>query len=183
MPPRTFIHPLTLFVVLAAMAGSACGPKAVDFSGQNLLFITIDTLRADRLGAYGYTDGATPNLDRLAVRGIRFDRAYSPVPLTLPSHVTMFTGRNPYATGVRINGMHFLEEDEQTLAELFKTRDYTTAAFVSAYVVIEKFGLAQGFDQYEDALQTSDGLFRFYSETPADEVYRRFAAWLDRDRT
>ena len=173
---------LVSLLTLIALSGAGCARQTLDFSGQNLLFITVDTLRADRLGSYGYRDGATPNLDRLAREGLQFEHAYSPVPLTLPSHIAMFTGRYPYATGVRINGMHFLAEDELTLAELFKSEGYATSAFVSAYVLIEKFGLAQGFDEFEDSLRTMDTIFRFYSETPADEIYDRFARWLDRDR-
>jgi arylsulfatase A-like enzyme len=183
MPLIALLKRLTVLIALSALTSQGCARRTLDFSGQNLLIITIDTLRADRLGAYGYRDGSTPNLDQLAADGVRFDSAYSPVPLTLPAHATMFTGRNPYATGVRINGMHFLEDEELTLAELFDSQGYATAAFVSAYVLIEKFGLAQGFDEFEDSLRTMDTLFRFYSETPADEVYERFSAWLDRDRT
>jgi arylsulfatase A-like enzyme/tetratricopeptide (TPR) repeat protein len=90
----------------------------------------------------------------------------------------MFTGRYPFATGVRINGVHRLADEETTLAELFGRRGYATSATVSAYVVTRRFGLAQGFDAYEDSL-AMDNLFRYFSEVPADETRRRFGRWLD----
>lgn len=78
--------------------------EAVDLSDSNLLLITVDTLRADRLGAYGDAEADTPRLDALAQGGVRFESCYSPVPLTLPSHSTLFTGRYPFTHGVRNNG-------------------------------------------------------------------------------
>ena len=169
-----------LILAFLALASASCGgAPEVDLSSHNLLLITIDTLRADRLGSYGYEDGATPHLDRLAQNGVRFENVYSPVPLTLPTHSVLFTGRNPLATGVRINGVHYLDEAAVTLAERFKDGGFDTAAFVAAYVLISRFGLDQGFDEYEDSLAIDD-LFRFTSELRADEVYRRFAGWLER---
>ena len=141
--------------------------------------ITIDTLRADHLGSYGDDRAETPNLDALAAGGVRFAHAYSAVPLTLPSHTVMFTGRRPFTTGVRVNGIHYLDAAERTLAERFHDAGYDTGATVSAYVLISKFGLAQGFDSYDDSL-TMDDVYRFYAEIPADEAVRRFERWLDR---
>ncbi len=188
MRPISSTSRVAVLVTAFAWSVAGCGSssqqsknaEALDLAGSNLLVITLDTVRADRLGAYGYPRGTTPNLDRLAKRGVRFENAYSPVPLTLPSHSTLFTGLYPFAIGVRINGMHFLREEEVTLAELFKANGYSTGAFVSAYVLLEKFGLAQGFDTYDDSLATEDTLFRFHSETPAEEVSRRFSDWLAR---
>ncbi|MCP4201424.1 MAG: sulfatase, partial [bacterium] len=165
---------LPLLLVLSCRVAA----PELDFSDHNLLLITIDTLRADRLGSYGYDHAETPNLDRLAAEGVRFENAYSPVPLTLPTHSTLFTGQYPFTTGVRINGVHYLDEAAVTLAEQFRDRDFDTAAFVSAYVLTSKFGLDQGFDEYEDSLDLGDNLFRFTSEIRADETYRRFSAWL-----
>ncbi|HUO87284.1 MAG TPA: sulfatase-like hydrolase/transferase [Thermoanaerobaculia bacterium] len=146
--------------------------------GRDLLLVTIDTLRADRLGSYGAADAGTPHLDALAADGIRFANVYAPVPLTLPTHSVMFTGRYPFTTGVRVNGIHRLAEGETTLAGLFGRRGYATSGTISAYVLTRRFGLAQGFDVYEDSLGM-DNLFRYFSEVPADETRRRFGRWLD----
>ena len=88
----------------------------------NVLLITLDTTRADRLGSYGYAAAATPHLDRLAAAGVRFAQAVSPAPLTLPAHASLITGRNPFAHGVRNNGYFVLPADVPTLAERFAGR-------------------------------------------------------------
>ncbi|MCP4655552.1 MAG: sulfatase-like hydrolase/transferase [bacterium] len=151
----------------------------LDFSQQNLLVVTIDTLRPDRLGSYGYREAQTPHLDRLAAEGVRFANCYAAAPLTLPSHAALFTGRYPFAVNVRNNGTYFLRDDEVTLAELFRQQGFATSATVAAYVLTSKFGLAQGFDAYDDALAADQLLRTFTSEIPAAEVYRRFRRWLD----
>lgn len=173
---------LTAGLVMATLAaGVACsaGERALssNFSGQNLLLITIDTLRPDRLGAYGFAAAATPRLDQLAREGVRFESCYSQVPLTLPSHSTLFTGRLPFSHGVRNNGVNELAPGEQTLAEVFSRQGYGTSAIVAAYVLLSRFGLAQGFGSYDDALGR-DLLQGFKSELRADEVYRKFQNWL-----
>lgn len=166
-----------------ALALACYSPQAPpDLSDYNLLLITIDTLRADRLGSYGHASARTPHLDRLANQGVRFENVYSAVPLTLPAHTTMFTGRYPFATQVRQNGVNFVGADEVTLAELFRDREFNTSAIVSAYVLTAKFGLDQGFDVYEDSLRMDD-LFGFFSKIRGDEVYRRFRSWLQSNGT
>lgn len=161
-----------------ASPGAGADPGPAPLAGRNLLLITVDTLRADRVGAYGDGEATTPALDRLAAEGVRFESAYTPVPLTLPGHAALFTGRSPLATGVRLNGHHYLADGETTLAERFRDAGYATGAAVSAYVMVAKFGLAQGFDHYEDSLTARD-LYNFYAEIPADETVDRFLAWLD----
>jgi predicted Zn-dependent protease len=99
------------------------------------------------------------------------------VPLTLPSHATMLTGRQPYALGVHLNGTDYVGEDATTLPEVLRGHGYRSGAVVAAYVLTAKFGLAQGFADYDDSLRMSD-LFRLTSEIPADEVGRRAGAWL-----
>jgi len=173
--------PVLVLAASAAMAAScSTPPPELDFSEHNLVVITIDTLRADRLGAYGHAAAQTPRLDALAREGVRFDVCYSPVPLTLPAHAAMFTGKYPFVLGVRVNGLHYLNEAENTLAELFKRRGFTTFAAVGAYVMVSKFGLGQGFDDYDDSLGTSALFAEFESEIPADRVYRKFSGWLRR---
>jgi arylsulfatase A-like enzyme/Tfp pilus assembly protein PilF len=165
-----------LLAFLAPSCAKVAEPQ--DLSDSNLLLITIDTLRSDRLGAYGDRHAATPTIDDLASRGVRFANCYSPVPLTLPSHSALFTGRYPFSLPVRNNGSYFLEEDELTLAERLQSRGLATAAFVSTYILGSKFGLSQGFDHYDDGLGDQDLIRSLTSEIPADRVYERFSEWL-----
>ena len=121
--------------------------------GTSLLLVTVDTLRADRLGAYGHPGGLTPALDALAARGLLFEEALSPVPLTLPSHSTILSGLEPPHHGVHDNGTYVFPREPPTLATLLKARGYATGAFVGAYVLDRRFGLARGFDLYDDHVE------------------------------
>ena len=175
---------MAAWVVLLVLGG-ACkkeGRLADASRGKttNLLLITLDTTRADRIGAYGDARAATPNLDRLAREGVRFDRAYTSAPLTLPAHVTLMTGREPQAHQVRNNGTYTLRPEETTLAELFRQAGFSTMAMIAAYVLEEKFGLAQGFDGYDDTLNKPQGDTTYRSEITADRVVDKFSRWLDR---
>jgi len=129
----------------------------------NILLITLDTTRADHLGAYGDRRARTPNLDRLAAGGVLFERAISAAPLTLPAHVSIFTGTYPFAHGVRNNGNFTLGDRVPTLSGALRAAGYRTAAFVSAFVLDRRYGLAAGFDRYDDRVE----LERRGSETAA----------------
>jgi len=152
----------------------------------NVVVVTLDTTRADRLGCYGFAGVATPNLDRLAREGVLFERATATVPLTLPSHSSIFTGKVPPRHGVHDNGGFFLGEQETTLAERFQKAGYATGAFVAAWVLDSKWGLGQGFDHYGDKFDLSK--FKVVSlgtvQKPGDEVMGDALAWLEgvRDR-
>ena len=122
----------------------------------NVLLITLDTTRADRLGCYGYSLAKTPVLDRLAQQGVLFERAYAPVPLTLPSHASMLTGLLPPEHGLRNNGQAALPQGLPTLATELQAAGYETGAFVAAFVLDHKFGLQRGFETYNDDLSTAD---------------------------
>lgn len=153
-------------------AGAACNRP------RDVVIVTLDTFRADRMGCYGSPSGLTPNLDEVAARGVLFEDATAVTPLTLPSHASIFTGRYPTATGVRNNGTFVLPEGETTLAEVFRKAGYETAAFVAAYPVQRRFGLAQGFDLYDDTLPRAEAtapgaLPIFYSERDARSVTDR----------
>lgn len=115
-----------------------------------MVLVTLDTMRADRLGCYGNPDGLTPNLDRLAGRSTLFEQAAAAAPITLPSHASLFTGRYPTATGVRNNGTFVLPDRERTLAEILKSEGWKTGAVVASYPLHSRYGLAQGFDRYDD---------------------------------
>ncbi|HEY2251870.1 MAG TPA: sulfatase-like hydrolase/transferase, partial [Planctomycetaceae bacterium] len=121
-------------------------------SQPNVLLITLDTTRADRLGCYGYRAARTPVLDSLAASGVLCERASTVAPLTLPAHTSLFTGLYPPESGVLTNGRGRLAEGIPTLAEELKRRGYDTGAFVGAFVLDRKFGLARGFRTYDDDL-------------------------------
>jgi choline-sulfatase len=125
-------------------------------AGFNLLFVTLDTVRADHLGCYGYAAARTPNLDALAGAGLRFGQAIAPAPLTMPSHATMMTGLEPPTHGVRDNGFR-LAEDQTTLAEILTAQGYATAAFIGSFILDKRFGLAQGFETYDEVSTPRDG--------------------------
>ena len=118
------------------LLGAACAPRSTPqpapATARNLVVVTIDTLRADRVGAYGATTVATPNLDRLAREGAHALQATVPVPLTRPSHISFFTGLYPAEHGIRDNVSPPLASDVPVLAELLQNRGFTTAAFVSS---------------------------------------------------
>ncbi|MCC7294088.1 MAG: sulfatase [Phycisphaerales bacterium] len=122
----------------------------------DILLVTFDTLRADHCSLYGYARATTPNLARLAGDGVTFDLAYSPMATTAPAHASIMTGLYPLGHGVLRNGF-VLPEGAVTLAEALKKEGYTTAAFVSSFVLYHKFGLAQGFDLYDDDFSKTEG--------------------------
>ena len=153
--------------------------KAKRDSNLNVLLVTLDTTRADRIGCYGYAKAKTPNLDFLASNGVRFSNAYCQVPLTLPSHCSILTGTYPIYHQVHNNGSYYLSPSHVTLAEVIKERGYKTAAFVSSFTVDSRFGLDQGFEVYDDTFQEDEVIKTFRSERRADRVFSSFSAWVD----
>lgn len=145
---------------------------------QNILLITVDTLRADALGSYGGR-AATPNLDRLAQRGLRFTFAHAHAVVTLPSHSSIMTGRYPFEHGVRDNAGYRLDDQAETLAEIAKRSGMATGAFVAAFPLDRQFGLAQGFDIYRDVggRMVAQGDFAF-TERRAEEVVAEALPWI-----
>jgi arylsulfatase A-like enzyme/Tfp pilus assembly protein PilF len=166
-------------VLCAAALAAACAPDRP----RDVVVVTLDTLRADRLGCYGNPAGLTPHLDALAEESTLFEHAVAPAPITLPSHASLFTGRYPTATGVRNNGTFVVPEHERTLAEILRDAGWSTAAVVAAYPLERRYGLAQGFDRYDDRLPSitaaSPGVIPlFFSERKASSVTdRALAAW------
>ena len=159
-------------------------PRWLGGGPPNVLIVTLDTLRADRVGAYGYAAARTPRLDALAARGLRFSRAATVTPLTLPAHSSLFTGTFPARHGVRDNGGYYLGDDHSTLAEVLKERGFRTGGFVSAFVLDSRWGLHQGFDRYHDDFDLS----RFDKahgmdaiQRPGQETVDAAAAWLKED--
>ena len=148
--------------------------------GQNLLLITLDTTRADRLGCYGDKNARTPALDALASRGMVFEDAQAQVPLTLPSHASIMTGRYPREFGVRNNNQKALGTTHPTLASIFKQYGYRTAAFVASFVLDSRFGLDRGFDVYDDEMgNKSLDVQPLDWEQPANVIADHAIAWLE----
>lgn len=156
-------------------------PAGVDRARLNLVVITLDTTRADRLGAYGRAGAGTPAFDALATDGVLFEQAAASAPITLPAHSSIFTGRFPPQHGVRDNGGYFLNEKEHTLAKTLKARGYATAGFIAAYVLDSKWGIDQGFDTYVDDFDLSK--FKVFSmgniQRPGNEVVDRALPWIE----
>src|SRR5260221_12928112 len=137
----------------------------------SVLLVTIDTLRADHVGAYGYALGATPTIDRLAREGVLVEDAVAQVPMTRPSHACLLTGRYPFEHGLRDNASGPLAAATPTLASLMRARGYDAGAFVGAYPVSRPSGLDRGFHVFDDPFgggETSTTL-EARSERPAAE--------------
>jgi len=166
-------------LVAASLAGCrsqpAVTPSPADLSGRPIILVTIDTLRADRLGSYGSARGLTPALDRFARGSTRFTAAVTQVPLTLPAHATILTGLHPARHGVRTNDGFRLGSGAPTLAEALRGRRYATAAFIGGYPLRASSGLARGFERYDDDFLRAEGAL----ERSADEVVRSAVAWID----
>ncbi|MEW5807681.1 MAG: sulfatase-like hydrolase/transferase [Acidobacteriota bacterium] len=154
---------------------------------MNVILISLDTVRADFLGYAGSWLAETPNIDALAGKGVVFTRAISTNSITTPAHCSMLTGLYPMAHGVHGNGTYALPASEETLAEFLKSRGYVTAGFVSAFPVSRRFGLAQGFDLYDDRIslpeqEKGDG-FRMgiFAQRSAGEVADAVISWVRKE--
>jgi arylsulfatase A-like enzyme/Flp pilus assembly protein TadD len=170
----------TAAVVLAALF--CFGPLCVSATPKNpnLLLITLDTVRADRLSCNGSKRVSTPHLDGLAAGGVNFTRARTSAPLTLPAHASIMTGTYPPVHGVRDNGSYRLPEDQLALAEVLDEHGYETAAFIGAFVLDRSFGLAQGFDVYDEGDWGEARIGgNLAAERPAEAVYDAFSKWIE----
>lgn len=167
----------TMALALASCGGPEARP-APRADAPNVVLVSIDTVRADRVGAYGARDAATATLDAIAAGGVRFEKAIAPAPLTLPSHATLLTGLYPPRHGVRHNGIFRLGGERTTLAERFRDAGYATGAAVGAVVLEAGFGLAQGFDHYDDDFGAERASATGYPERRADEVTDAALGWL-----
>jgi choline-sulfatase len=164
------------------MACAPAPPAPAPPQPLSVLLITIDTLRADRLGAYGDTKARTPVLDQVARQGVVFDRAYTPAPITLPAHASIMTGLVPPAHGVRGNGSFALGSTVPTLAEAMKASGRNTAAFVGGFPLAKRFGLGRGFDVYDDAMAKASSVNYDFAERRAAEVVASASRFLEGQR-
>jgi len=169
--------PFAMAISLQPLAMAGCGkaPTAKP-TARNLLLVTIDTLRADHVGAYGYARSQASFVDEVARSGVTFEHAYAAAPITLPSHATLMSGRYPRGHGSRDNGMQ-VSKTVPTMAAELKVHGFRTAAFVAAFPLDHQFGLDRGFDVYSDRLPRGpDG--KPLNERPASQVVDEAIAWL-----
>ncbi len=169
-----------LVIVLVAAAGvwffTGGGSET-----RNVILISIDTCRADHLGCYGYPGKITPNIDALADEAVVFENAICPVPITLPSHTTMLAGTTPLYHGVHDNATYRVAEYNRTIAQILAEHGYRTGAIVSATVLDSAYGLARGFDSYQDNMGHGPAGTRPVSR-PAGATTRLAVNWLDKHR-
>lgn len=163
----SFYAILTIFLLLIGL--NSCAPD----KNQNVILITLDTQRADHVSAYNTRFASTPHIDSLAKDGILFEKCYSPIPITLPAHASIFYSQLPSQLQVYNNGQVFNGEGRESLAEIFQEKGYSTGAFVSLGVLKEKFGLAGGFNTYNDNFPRS----KWYLS--AAELNQKAYKWLD----
>ena len=184
MFPRAHVRFDAAAIGLSALLGAGCAglPGGTDpIRPLNVVVVTLDTLSARHLNQYGNERIETPAFGRIAAEGVLFEQATATVPLTLPSHTSMFTGTYPMFHGVRDNGGYYVRDDAVTLAEVLGEAGYRTGGFVAAFVVDSRWGLDQGFERYHD-----DFNFREFErisldsvQRPGDEVLDAALAWMD----
>src|SRR5262245_6869705 len=171
-------------IVLTALLAAGCrsqpastGSQSI-VTGRPIVLVTIDTLRADRLGSYGSTRGLTPMLDRFAQQAARFTAAVTQVPITLPAHATILTGLHPAHHGIRSNDGFRLAASVPLVTEVLRGRGYATGAFIGGFPLQASSGLARGFDRYDDEFLRKAGAV----ERSADAVVDAAFAWIEAHR-
>jgi arylsulfatase A-like enzyme len=170
-PWRRILLPLVLVVVV-------CGwfllrPMIWTKEVSGIVLISIDTCRADHLSCYGYGRKTTPNIDAVAAQSVLFENVISPAPLTLPAHASILTGTIPPYHGVHNNDYYQLGQSNVTLGEILKDNGFSTASFISAFVMDSRFGLDQGFDTYNDQLEQQDARHKANERRAASRAQRR----------
>ncbi|HKV08123.1 MAG TPA: sulfatase-like hydrolase/transferase [Thermoanaerobaculia bacterium] len=174
-------------VIAAALLAAACGrdapPGPGRFPDAPVILISVDTLRADHLPAYGYRQVETPNIDGLRRDSVLFERVYSHCPMTLPSHASMFTGSLPTENGVRNNiGYRFEGAKLRSLAEELRERGYATGAAVSSYVLRSDTGIDDGFEYYEDSIAVATAGAASEHQRSGRETLKHALPWIEEHR-
>jgi len=166
----------TIGLGTAVFMTAACTPQKTDIP-KHVILITLDTQRSDHISAYGSDSAKTPNIDYFAQNGILFEHCYSPIPITAPAHASLFYSQYPHELEIYNNGQIFAKDKKLTsLAQVFKTKGFRTAAFISLGVLKSRFRLNDGFDDYEDSQPEQ----RWYLH--AEEVNARVFPWLERNK-
>jgi arylsulfatase A-like enzyme/cytochrome c-type biogenesis protein CcmH/NrfG len=171
---------ITLLLLMCGGCTAPPPPPAAPGHVRHLVLITIDTLRADRVGAYGYARARTPHIDGLAARGVLFEHAYATAPITLPSHGSLMTGRYPPGHWARHNGIR-IDSGVPTLAKALSAAGFATGAFVSAFPLDRRFGLDAGFAAYSDRMPRG-ARGRLENERPGRDAVNDALAWLTATR-
>ncbi|MEN8154175.1 MAG: sulfatase-like hydrolase/transferase [Acidobacteriota bacterium] len=181
------IIPLISFIIVSAFIFIFLFiPKKSDNGkGMNVILITIDTIRADHVGVYKKSEKSfTPNIDKLANEGVLFEHCIAHAPLTLPSHVSILSGTYPLYHQVRDNGSFIVPEELKLISEVFKENDYSTSAFIAAFVLHSKWGISQGFDKFSDDFDLSQ--FKNISlsdiEFRAEKVFENAEKWIKENK-
>lgn len=164
-------------MILADDSLLASKKKQINF---NVLLITIDTIRPDRLSCYSTKYLKTPRIDDLSAKGVVFDRAFAHNPITLPSHANILLGTTPLYHGIHDNSRFRVSKDFLTVAEYLKSKGYSTAAFIAAFVLDSRFGLNQGFDVYDDSYPSKSSVMGLAPERKAEEVIHSALDWLEK---
>ncbi|MBT40160.1 MAG: hypothetical protein CL938_16615 [Deltaproteobacteria bacterium] len=157
-PSRSGVVRIRVAAVLLAFPFAACSPLG-GAGPPDVLLVVVDTLRADHVGSYGYSRATTPRIDAVAAEGAAFEVAYAPMGTTTPAHAALFTSKEPLGLGLVRNGLA-LSEEAVTLAEILGRNGYRTAAFVSSYPVSRRFGMAQGFEYFDDEFSVDSSRVR-----------------------
>ncbi|MCZ6727159.1 MAG: sulfatase [Acidobacteria bacterium] len=169
-----------LAVALAVLLGAA--QQAAASVAPSVLVVSVDTLRADRLGSYGYRRDTSPRVDALLAAGVRFSRARTPEPLTAPALATMLTSLDPHEHAATRNGLR-MRPDLLSFPKIFKRRGYDTAAFVGNWTLRDKVsGLGEHFETYSEVLDKARWFGLFKSEATAEDLTRRALEWLQQRR-
>ena len=174
--PRLSRRAGALFAATVFLAAASCKAPAPAAPRPSVLLVTLDTTRADRLGCYGSAAGLTPFLDEFAGKSTLFSRCESAVPLTLPSHVSILSGALPLRHGVRVNVEMGVPPALPLLADEFSRAGYRTGAFISASVLLKRYGLDRGFETYDDSFY--DTLKKGHQKAPAEHTLSRALEWI-----
>ena len=177
---KPLIAALLVFIMAVAVFYYFTSVKRIP--EYNIVLITFDTTRADRIGCYGVEEVHTPNIDRLADNGTVYERCIAPTPITQPSHSTLLTGLYPFRHGIRDNSVGRLSPNVKTLAELLKDNGYATGAAVGAFVLDAKFGLDQGFDSYDDEGMLDNPQEFGFAERKAQAVTDSAIQWISKNK-
>ena len=169
---------IRIALLLAAVGLATVAAQPSVSAKPNVLLITLDTTRADRIGAYGYKLAVTPNLDRLAREGLLFQDAVTQAPLTGPAHAALLTGQYPGRLGIKDNASTAIPESATTLAEALKGTGYRTGAFIGSFVVDRSYGFGQGFDTFDASFPGFRQEVKAQVQRPASEVITPAIAWI-----
>ena len=181
--PFPYVTALVILVAALSVGGAAWWLLGHKSRAGAVVLISIDTLRADHLPLYGYTQGRTPAIDAFAKDAVLFERAYAHAPQTLPSHASILSGRLPFEHGVRDNLGFTLKPDIPTMASLFGAAGYRTGGFVSAYVLRQETGIGHGFEVYDAALpQAAADKSIAMVQRPGPDTLAAAEAWLRNQR-